>query len=86
MTRGGKGHILRRAGGEWLAHGSNHYAFMVEGGVPLMEAIFGQGQRSAGRGQRGQLDIVHVECEVLEVTTSRSRPDGGMVTMRCENA
>ena len=29
-------------------------------------------------------DVLHVECEVLEVTPSRSRPERGMVMMRSE--
>lgn len=29
-------------------------------------------------------DVLHVESEVVEVTPSRSKPDRGMVQMRCE--
>jgi acyl dehydratase len=29
-------------------------------------------------------DVLHVESEVLEIVPSRSRPERGMVTMRCE--
>jgi acyl dehydratase len=28
-------------------------------------------------------DTLHVECEVLEVTPSRSKPNRGSVTVRC---
>ena len=57
---------------------------MVEGGVPLMGGILGAGAEISWPRPTRPADILHVECEVLEVTPSRSRPDRGMVTMRCE--
>jgi acyl dehydratase len=57
---------------------------LVEGGVPLMGGILGAGAEISWPRPTRPGDILHVECEVLEVTPSRSRPDRGMVTMRCE--
>ena len=57
---------------------------MVEDGVPLMGGILGAGAEISWPRPTRPGDILHVECEVLEVVPSRSRPDRGMVTMRCE--
>ena len=57
---------------------------LVEGGLPLMGGILGAGAEISWPRPTRPGDILHVECEVLEVTPSRSRPDRGMVTMRCE--
>jgi len=57
---------------------------LIVEGVPLMGGILGAGAEISWPRPTRPGDILHIECEVLEVTPSRSRPDRGMVTMRCE--
>jgi len=75
--------VLRRPGGEWLAHGGPHH-----------EAA-GDRRTATGGGtdwNRRTLswpkptrpgDVLRVETEVVEVKPSRSRPDRGNATFRC---
>jgi len=57
---------------------------LVDGGAPIAGGIIGAGGEIAWPKPTRPGDILQVESEVLEVTPSRSRPDRGMVTMRCE--
>jgi acyl dehydratase len=57
---------------------------MVEGGLPLAGGIIGAGGEVSWPKPTRPGDILTVFSEVIEVTPSRSRPDRGMVKMRCE--
>jgi len=57
---------------------------LVDGGAPIAGGIIGAGGEIAWPKPTRPGDVLQVECEILEVTPSRSRPDRGMVTMRCE--
>ena len=56
----------------------------VDGGAPIAGGIIGAGGEISWPKPTRPGDVLQVECEILEVTPSRSRPDRGMVTMRCE--
>jgi len=57
---------------------------LVDGGAPIAGGIVGAGGEISWPKPTRPGDVLQVECEILEVTPSRSRPDRGMVTMRCE--
>lgn len=57
---------------------------LVDGGAPIAGGIIGVGGEVAWPQPTRPGDILQVASEVLEVTPSRSRPDRGMVTVRCE--
>jgi acyl dehydratase len=57
---------------------------LVDGGAPIAGGIIGAGGEISWPKPTRPGDVLQVECEILEVTPSRSRPDRGMVTMRCE--
>ena len=55
---------------------------LVDGGLPIAGGIIGaSGELSWPRPTR-PTDVLHVECEIISVTPSRSKPDRGMVTVR----
>jgi len=57
---------------------------LVDGGAPIAGGIIGAGGEISWPKPTRPGDVLQVECEILEVTPSHSRPDRGMVTMRCE--
>jgi acyl dehydratase len=57
---------------------------LVEGGAPIAGGIIGAGGEIAWPSPTRPGDILRVECEVLSATPSRSRPDRGTATLRCE--
>ena len=59
-------------------------SLLVKGGLPIAGGIIGAGGEIGWPAPTRPGDVLHVESEVIEVTPSRSRPDRGMVTMRCE--
>jgi acyl dehydratase len=52
--------------------------------LPLAGGVIGAGGEISWPGPTRPGDVLHVECEVLELRPSRSRPDRGMVTFRNE--
>ncbi|WGF89619.1 MaoC family dehydratase [Marinivivus vitaminiproducens] len=57
---------------------------LAEGGAPLGDGLIGAGVEVAWPRPTRPCDILHVVSEVMEIRPSRSRPDRGMVTLRCE--
>jgi acyl dehydratase len=57
---------------------------LVSSGIPLAEGIIGSGGELQWPKPTRPGDVLHVESEVVEVIPSRSRPERGMVQMRCE--
>jgi acyl dehydratase len=57
---------------------------LVDGGAPIAGGIIGAGGEISWPKPTRPGDVLRVECEILEVTPSRSRPDRGTVRMRCE--
>jgi acyl dehydratase len=57
---------------------------LVTSGIPLAEGIIGAGGELQWPQPTRPGDLLHVEAEVVEITPSRSRPDRGMVLVRCE--
>ena len=57
---------------------------LVTSGIPLADGIIGSGGQLAWPRLTRPGDVLRVESEVLEIVPSRSKPDRGMVSMRCE--
>jgi acyl dehydratase len=57
---------------------------LVTSGIPLADGIIGSGGELSWPLPTRPGDVLHVESEVVEVIPSRSKPDRGMVQMRCE--
>jgi len=57
---------------------------VVEQGPPLAGGIISAGGELSWLKPTYPGDVLHVECEVVEVTPSRSRPDRGSVVVRNE--
>src|SRR6187402_2974179 len=57
---------------------------LVTSGVPLADGIIGSGGNIAWPRPTRPGDILRVHSEVTEIVPSRSKPDRGMVSMRCE--
>ena len=57
---------------------------LVQSGIPLADGIIGSGGQIHWPQPTRPGDVLRVESEVMEITPSRSRPDRGMVQMRCE--
>ena len=57
---------------------------LVQSGIPLANGIIGSGGQISWPQPTRPGDVLRVESEVMEITPSRSRPDRGMVQMRCE--
>jgi acyl dehydratase len=57
---------------------------LVTSGLPLADGIIGAGGELSWPKPTRAGDVLRVESEVLEVAPSRSRPDRGMVQMKCE--
>ena len=56
---------------------------IVDGGLPIAGGIIGTGGELLWTRPVRPGDTLHVECEVLEIAPSRSKPDRGSVTIRC---
>jgi acyl dehydratase len=56
---------------------------MVIDSVPMAGGIIGTGGELAWPRPTRPGDVLHVETEVLEIIPSRSRPERGMVVVRC---
>ena len=56
---------------------------LVTSGLPLAGGIIGSGGELLWEKPVRPGDTLHVECEVLEIVPSRSRPDRGMVRVSC---
>ncbi|MET0540165.1 MAG: MaoC family dehydratase [Variovorax sp.] len=57
---------------------------LVQTGIPLANGIIGSGGQISWPQPTRPGDVLRVESEVMEITPSRSKPDRGMVLMRCE--
>ena len=57
---------------------------LVNSGIPLANGIIGSGGQISWPQPTRPGDVLRVESEVMEITPSRSKPDRGMVQMRCE--
>ena len=57
---------------------------LVQSGIPLANGIIGSGGQINWPQPARPGDVLRVESEVMEITPSRSKPDRGMVQMRCE--
>lgn len=57
---------------------------LVDGGAPIAGGIVGAGGEVNWPKPTRPGDTLHVEAEVVQAIPSRSRPDRGIVTMRCE--
>jgi acyl dehydratase len=56
---------------------------IVGGGLPIAGGILGTGGELLWTKPVRPGDTLHVECEILEITPSRSKPDRGTVVVRC---
>jgi acyl dehydratase len=56
---------------------------IVNGGLPIAGGILGTGGELLWTKPVRPGDTLHVECEVLEITPSRSKPDRGTAVIRC---
>ncbi len=56
---------------------------LVGGGLPLAGGIIGTGGELLWLKPVHPGDTLHVETEILDIVPSRSRPDRGMVQVRC---
>lgn len=56
---------------------------LVTSGLPLAGGIIGSGGELLWEKPVRPGDRLRVECEILDITPSRSRPDRGMVRVRC---
>jgi acyl dehydratase len=74
--------------GELVASGwhtaSMTMKLLVDNGLPIAGGIIGAGGEVAWPAPTRPGDTLTVVSEILEVTPSRSRPDRGMVRVRCE--
>ena len=56
---------------------------IVGGGLPIAGGILGTGGELLWTKPVRPGDTLHVECEILDITPSRSKPDRGTVVVRC---
>jgi acyl dehydratase len=74
--------------GELVASGWHTAAItmrlLVESGLPIAGGIVGAGGEISWPRPTRPDSTLHLAIEVLEIKPSRSRPDRGMVTVRCE--
>lgn len=70
------------AGSGWLT-ACVTMRLLVDGGLPLAGGIIGSGGELLWSKPTRPGDVLHAECEVLEIRPSRSKPDRGMVQVRC---
>ena len=55
---------------------------LVTGGLPFANGLIGFGGELAWPRPTRPGDLLHVECEIVEITPSRSKPQQGVVTVR----
>jgi acyl dehydratase len=55
---------------------------LVTGGLPFANGLIGFGGELAWPRPTRPGDLLHVECEIMEITPSRSKPQQGIVTVR----
>jgi acyl dehydratase len=70
------------AGSGWLTAAVT-MRLLVDGGLPLACGIIGTGGELLWTKPTRPGDTLHVETEILEIVSSRSKPDRGMVLVRC---
>jgi acyl dehydratase/ribonuclease HI len=56
---------------------------MVTGGLPFASGLVGLSVQAEWPRPTRPGDTLHVDCEILEITPSRSKPNQGVVTVRC---
>jgi len=81
-------HMDEAAGRETLfgglvASGCTMMRLIVDGGLPIAGGIMGSGGELLWTTPVRPGDTLQVECEVMEIVPSRSKPDRGAVTVRC---
>jgi acyl dehydratase len=57
---------------------------LVDAGTPISGSLVGLGGELAWLKPVRPGDVLQVHCEILQLAPSRSRPDRGVVTFRCE--
>lgn len=57
---------------------------LVTGGLPIAGGIVGAGVELSWPRPTRATDVLQVESEITGIAPSRSRPDRGLVTVRCE--
>ena len=57
---------------------------LVDGGLPIAGGAIGTGGEISWPRPTRPGDVLSVESEILEIRPSRSKPDRGMVTAKCE--
>ena len=57
---------------------------LVDSAIPISGSLIGLGGQLTWLKPVRPGDTLQVHCEVLQLTPSRSRPDRGVVTFRCE--
>lgn len=57
---------------------------LVDGGMPLAGGMIGAGAELSWPQPTRPGDVLRVESEVTAIAPSRSKPDRGIVTVRCE--
>ncbi|CAN5199746.1 MaoC family dehydratase [soil metagenome] len=57
---------------------------LVDGGMPLAGGMIGAGAELSWPRPTRPGDRLHAACEVIAIAPSRSKPDRGIVTIRCE--
>ena len=57
---------------------------LVTGGLPIAGGIVGAGVELSWPHPTRATDVLQVQSEITGIVPSRSRPDRGMVTVRCE--
>ncbi|HLN09836.1 MAG TPA: MaoC family dehydratase [Xanthobacteraceae bacterium] len=57
---------------------------LVDGGLPIADGLIGVGGEIAWPRPTRPGDVLRVETEIMEIAPSRTRPDRGIVTIRCE--
>ncbi len=57
---------------------------LAEGGLPIAGGVIGVGAEIAWPRPTRPGDVLRVESEIVEIAPSRTRPDRGIVTIRCE--
>ncbi len=70
------------AGSGWFTAAAT-MRLLVDGGLPLACGIIGTGGELLWTKPTRPGDTLHVETEILEIVPSRSKPDRGMVLVRC---
>jgi len=56
---------------------------MVIGGLPIASGLVGLSVQAEWPRPTRPGDTLHVDCEIVEITPSRSKPNQGVVTVRC---